>query len=134
MFRSPVVTHLGHSQVVVLTNVFGVVIHRISERMSTSIFKTITPNRCFDRFYHLLEIYIETDDVHKICRASLNQPSILYKEDTPESEKRFANFITVTFCLKLIAMHKKSFMPIFTKYSSDIDGDVNEARMVDIKC
>jgi hypothetical protein len=52
----------------------------------------------------------------------------------PIQKKRFANFITVTFCLKLIAMHKKSFMPIYTKYSSDIDGDVNEARMVDIKC
>lgn len=49
-------------------------------------------------------------------------------------KKRFANFITVIFRLKLTAMHKNSFMPMFTKYSSDKEGDANEAKRVEIKC
>jgi hypothetical protein len=86
-------------------------------------------------FYQLKDLYdfkyhVKADTLAKqfmdrnnvVIRTPLNQ------------KKRYTDFITVIFRLKLTAMHKNSFMPMFTKYSADKEGRADEARKVELKC
>ena len=86
-------------------------------------------------FYELKELYnfkymVKADDLAKTfmemnnvtVRVPLNQ------------KKRYTDFITVIFRIKLTSMHKNSFMPMFTKYSADKDGKMDEGQRHEIKC
>jgi hypothetical protein len=86
-------------------------------------------------FYQLKDLYdfkyyVKADELAKqfmdrnnvVMRTPLNQ------------KKRYTDFITVIFRLKLTAMHKNSFMPMFTKFSADKEGRGDAAKKVELKC
>jgi len=70
---------------------------------------------------NLANQFMEKNNV--VMRRQLNQ------------KKRYTNFVTVIFGVKLTSLHKNSFMPMFTKYSADKEGNMaEESRRVELKC
>jgi hypothetical protein len=82
------------------------------------------------------EIFCELKDLYdfkymvkadKLANAFMERNNVVMRKPLNQ-KKRYTNFITVIFGLKLTAMHKNSFMPMFTRYSADKDGNLEDAK------